>query len=424
MTVFTFGINHRSASLDIRDKVAFAPDEIQQCLLSLVDDLSLQEAAILSTCNRTEIYGFGDASRLLRWLAQSRRISESQIEGCCYLLQQEESVKHMMKVASGLDSMVLGEPQILGQLKSAYAVARETGTLQGHLHQVFQQAFAIAKRVRTETAIGENPVSVAYAAVSLSQQIFADLREVTALLIGAGETVDLVAKHLKDKSVGNIIVANRTLNRAQEVAQRYGGEAILLSEIPENLYQADMVVSSTASQLPILGKGAVESALKVRKHKPVFMLDIAVPRDIEPEVGNLNDVYLYTVDDLKQVIDENLRGREEAADQAQLIVEQGVDSWLRQSRALEAVDTIRAYRSSAEEIRDQEVEKSLRQLQAGQNPEEIMRQLANSLTKKLLHTPTTNLRQAAEEGVTQHIEWAHRLFGLDKDKSSNDDAQE
>jgi glutamyl-tRNA reductase len=319
-----------------------------------------------------------------------------------------------MCVASGLDSLVLGEPQIFGQIKSAYAVGREAGTVGTHLNQVFQSAFAAAKRVRSETAIGQNPVSVAYASVSLAEQIFADLKQVHALLIGAGETIELVARHLRDKQIGSITVANRTLSRAQELAADFSANAILLSDIHDHLPQADIVISSTASQLPVLGKGAVESALKKRRHKPMFMVDIAVPRDIEPEVETLDDVYLYTVDDLQEVIQGNLRARQTAADVAQVIIDQEADSWSRQQRSLAVVDTIRAFRDSVEKIRVEEVGKALLSLQRGQDSESVIETLARNLTNKLMHKPTTRLKQASEEGRDDTINATQDLFGLDK----------
>jgi len=415
MAIFALGINHRTASLEIREKVAFAPEQMAEALQHAGELAQVGEVAILSTCNRTEIYvANGEPERVLDWLAEYHKLSRLALDGCCYIYQKEDAVRHMMKVASGLDSMILGEPQILGQLKSAYAVARDAGKVSTHLNQLFQQAFSIAKRVRTETAIGQNPVSVAYAAVNLSQQIFSDLRDVHALLIGAGETIELVARHLLEKQVGGITVANRTLSRAQDLAHQFGAQAILLSEIPEFLPRADMVISSTASQLPILGKGAVESALKQRKHKPVFMVDIAVPRDIEPEVATLGDVYLYTVDDLQEVILENMRSRENAANKAEEIIEEGVSAWQSQLQGLDVVDTIRAFRSSVEETRDLETEKALALLHTGQDPETVLKSLARNLTNKLMHTPTTRLKQAGEEGRTEHIHLAHDLFGLSK----------
>jgi len=312
-----------------------------------------------------------------------------------------------------LDSLILGEPQIFGQIKSAYAVGREAGTVSSNLNHVFQSAFAAAKRVRSETAIGQNPVSVAYASVSLAEQIFSSLKDAHALLIGAGETIELVARHLRDKNIGSITVANRTLSRAQKLATDFSADAILLSEIPDYLPRADIVISSTASQLPILGKGAVESALKKRKHRPMFMVDIAVPRDIEPEVEELDDVYLYTVDDLQEVIQDNMRARESAADVAHEIIDEEAHLWTRQKRSLAVVDTIRAFRDSVEKIRDEEVDKALSALQRGQDSASVIATLARNLTNKLMHKPTTRLKQAGEEGSDETIHATHELFGLD-----------
>src|SRR5690625_338364 len=274
MTLLAFGINHTTVPLAIREKMAFAPETLEQALQEARDQVQLQEVAILSTCNRTEVYVAGDAEmeRLMRWLANHSQMGEGDLRDCWYCFQDEEAVRHMMKVAGGLDSLVLGEPQILGQMKSAYAVARQAGTIGGILHTTFQQVFGIAKRVRSETAIGENPVSVAYAAVTLAQQIFSDLKEGTALLIGAGETIQLVARHLRGQGMKRRVVANRTMRRGGSQTEEFDAEAILLADIPDQLHRADIVISSTASQLPLLGKGAVETALKRRKHKPMVML--------------------------------------------------------------------------------------------------------------------------------------------------------
>jgi glutamyl-tRNA reductase len=414
MTLLAFGINHTTAPLALRERVAFAPENLQSAMQEACAQAGLTEVAILSTCNRTEIYAAseGDAAAIQQWLVDHTAIEAVDLANSYYCYQDQEAVRHMMKVAGGLDSLVLGEPQILGQMKSAFAVAKEAGTLGAELHATFQQVFNIAKRVRTETAIGENPVSVAYAAVSLAQQIFSNLKQDTALLIGAGETIELVARHLVEQGIKHIIVANRTLDRAQRLAREFNGEAILLADIPEQLHRADIVISSTASQLPLLGKGAVESALKKRKHKPMFMLDIAVPRDIEEQVGELDDVYLYTVDDLHAVIDENKKSRVAAADQAEEIINQGVELFLRQQRALSAVETVKAYRNKAEQMRDLELQKALRSLQAGANPEQVLQQFARNLTNKLIHSPTTVLKEASASSRHHVIQVAQELFAL------------
>ena len=416
MGILAFGISHKSASVDLRGQIAFAPEIVVQTLKAARVSMNVEEIALLSTCNRTEIYLHGEVSdqQLLHWLASSKGLELSQLESCYYCHRDEDAIRHMMRVASGLDSLVLGEPQIFGQIKSAYAVGREAETVATYLNQAFQQAFAAAKRVRSETAIGQNPVSVAYASVSLAEQIFTDLNSAHALLIGAGETIELVARHLKEKNIGQITVANRTLNRAQELAADFSAEAILLSDIPDVLHRVDIVISSTASQLPILGKGAVEAALKRRKHKPMFMVDIAVPRDIEAQVEELADVYLYSVDDLEEVIHDNMRARQVAADLGQAIIDQDVQSWTKEQRALAAVDTIKAFRDSVEIIRDGEIEKAHSALERGQNAAEVINTLARNLTNKLLHKPTTKLKQAGEEGRDDTIHVAHELFDLNK----------
>ena len=431
--LFIFGINHDSASIDVRERVAFAPESIESALKSLVLHTPVMEAAIMSTCNRTELYVAVDniavdkashelsddalnalTESLLQWLSNHHDVDIALLRDCHYVAHTEHAVKHMMRVASGLDSLVLGEPQILGQMKSSYAVAQAAETLSSELHSVFQKVFGVAKKVRTNTAIGENPVSVAYAAVSLAQQIFSDLKEDTALLIGAGETIDLVARHLRQQGIANMIFANRTLARAQELADEFSAKAVLLSDIPEQLANADIVISSTASQLPILGKGAVESALKARRHKPIFMVDIAIPRDIESEVGDLADVYLYTVDDLREVIDENKQSRENAANEAHHIIEEFLADYLQEARVRHSVSAIKTYRQYAETLRDQVLDKALRDLHNGASPDAVITQMANSLTNKLLHTPTRQLKQASTDGNQELLSLTQKLFSVDE----------
>jgi glutamyl-tRNA reductase len=426
--LFIFGINHDSASIDVRERVAFAPESIESALKSLVQDTPAIEAAIMSTCNRTELYVAVDkashdmsddarqvlAEALLQWLASHHDVDASLLRDCHYVAHTEHAVKHMMRVASGLDSLVLGEPQILGQMKSSYAVAQAASTLSSELHSVFQKVFGVAKKVRTNTAIGENPVSVAYAAVSLAQQIFSDLREGTALLIGAGDTIDLVARHLQQQGVANMIFANRTLARAQALADEFSAKAVLLSDIPEQLVHAVFVFSSSASQLPIFGKGAVESALKARRHNPIFLVDIAIPRDIESEVGDLADVYLYTVDDLREVIDENKQSRENAASEAHHIIDEFLADYLQETRVRHSVSAIKTYRQYAESLRDQALDKALRELQNGTSPDVVITQMANSLTNKLLHAPTSQLKQASTDGNQELLSLTQKLFSIDE----------
>jgi glutamyl-tRNA reductase len=316
MPLLTLGLNHKTAPVEIRERITFGPDIIVGALRSLVETVGVEEAVILSTCNRTEIYCEGGADtqqQLSQWLSAFHGLELETISPYLYSHQEKEGVRHLLQVSCGLDSMVLGEPQILGQVKAAFQTAKESGVAGKVLCRLFQHAFSVAKQVRTDTAIGRSPVSVAFAAVSLARQIFSDLSNQTAMLIGAGETVELAARHLHQHGVGRIIVANRTLERAHLLANQFDGYAIALTEISNHLAEADIVISSTASPLPVLGKGAVESALKKRRHQPMFMVDIAVPRDIESEVGELDDIYLYTVDDLEEVIEENMRSRQEAA---------------------------------------------------------------------------------------------------------------
>jgi len=423
MTLFVFGINHTTASVDMREKLAFAPEITAPALQQLVSQTAVSEAAILSTCNRTEIYGrlveadeqTGESYRVVcQWLSDYHQVPLEQVQHHSYFQKADQAVKHMMRVASGLDSMVLGEPQILGQLKSSFSVARQEKTATSYLIRMFQSAFNMAKYVRTHTAIGENPVSVAFAAVAMARQIFANLEDQTALLIGAGETIELVARHLHDAGVKRIIVANRTLARAQELALEFNAQAVLLSEIPDHLADADIVISSTASQLPILGKGAVERALKQRKHKLMFMVDIAVPRDIEAEVAQLDDVYLYTVDDLKDVIDAGMRSRQEAAKAAEVMIEDGLLSYLESERSLDAVDSIRDYRQRMEAIRDDELERALALLAKGEEVQVVMQRLARSLTNKMMHAPTVQLKKASALGDDQSLALLQTMFDLNK----------
>ena len=415
MAFLALGINHKTASVSVREKVAFVPERMVEAQQRFCSETGSHEVAILSTCNRTELYlahELADPQPLLHWLANYHGVPLGDLSACAYAHPAEHAVQHMMRVACGLDSMVLGEPQILGQMKSAYAVAREAGTVGPMLGRLFQSTFNAAKQVRSSTAIGENPVSVAFAAVSLSRQIFSDLRHSQALLIGAGETITLVARHLHEQGIKRIVVANRTLERARALAEQFGAHAVLLSEIPQELVNSDIVISSTASQLPILGKGMVESALKKRKHRPIFMVDIAVPRDIEPQVGELDDVYLYSVDDLQAVINENLKSRQQAAQAAEELVAQCVADFMQQMRALSAVDVVRSYRERAESLRDEELAKALRALRNGSSAEQALQQLARGLTNKLVHSPSVQLKKLSAAGRQDALTLAQELLAL------------
>jgi glutamyl-tRNA reductase len=425
MTFLALGINHKTASVAVRERVAFTPEEQVRALQQMCREVGSREAAILSTCNRSEVYLELEqpaANALLPWLAEYHRLNLDELRSCAYQHTDAAAVRHMMRVACGLDSMVLGEPQILGQMKSAFAVAREAGTLGPLLGRLFQSVFSTAKSVRTDTAIGENPVSVAFAAVSLARQIFTDLKRSQALLIGAGETITLVARHLHQQGIRRIVVANRTLERASTLAEQFGAHAVLLSEIPDELVNSDIVISSTASQLPILGKGAVERALKKRRYKPIFMVDIAVPRDIEPQVGELEDVYLYSVDDLHEVIEENLRSRQGAAAAAEEMVALDAEAFMQRLRELSAVDVLRAYRQQAERLREEELEKARRLLAAGIPAQEVLTQLARGLTNKLLHAPSVQLKKISADGRQDALSLAEEIFALDGRQTTERDA--
>ncbi|MES2624941.1 MAG: glutamyl-tRNA reductase [Pseudomonadota bacterium] len=441
MSLQVLGINHNTATVAVREKVAFAPEAMQEALQQACAKAGIAEIAILSTCNRTELYyvpsalpastASGDSptqalsdadahKQALNWLCEYHSLSPADLKDAVYGYQDEDAVKHLMRVASGLDSMVLGEPQILGQIKSSFKVAEQAVTVGSQLHRVFEEVFLVAKQVRTETTIGENPVSVAFAAVTLAQQIFTDIHTATALMIGAGRTIELVIQHLKAAGVSSIVVANRTLTNAQELKRKYGVREVLLSDIPDELIRADIVVSSTASQLPILGKGAVESALRARRHKPIFMVDLAVPRDIEPEVGELEDVFLYSVDDLSQVIDSNLKNRQAAALEAELLIEQGVASYVRKERGLGIVSTLRNFRDKAEQLRDAELDKALKALDKGVPPQEVVRELARLLTNKLIHSPSVQMKKASADGQSDLIQLAEQLFELEASNEAVD----
>jgi len=418
MSLLAFGINHQTAPVAIRERVAFGPDALHSALQDLTQRHNVAEAAILSTCNRTEVYcGIDDIHHdvVLKWLQEFHKLDNGALAPYAYQHPDQLAVKHMLRVASGLDSMVLGEPQILGQMKDAYQVATEAGTLGKTLSKLFQHTFQVAKQVRTDTAIGHSAVSVAFAAVALAKQIFGDLSELTTMLIGAGETIELAARHLNESGIGRTIIANRTIERAQNLASQFDGYAISLSDIPKHLAEADIIITSTASPLPILGKGSVESALKQRKHRPMFMVDIAVPRDIEPEVDELDDVYLYSVDDLNEIIQENLKSRQDAAEQAEEIIETQVTHFMGWMQSLDAIPSIRTFRDKAEQMRDATLERAMQQLARGENPDVVMQEMARLLTNKLIHLPSANMRQASFEGRTDLISAVRELYELDKE---------
>ncbi len=415
MQLVAIGINHTSAPVNIREQIAFNADKLPSALASLHLLPGVLEAAIISTCNRTEIYCHINDEydcNIDNWLHEFHQLVPESLNQYLYRHQNKDAIQHLFRVACALDSMVLGEPQILGQIKTAYSQALNSKTIGKSLGRLFQHTFTVAKQVRTDTEIGSSPVSVAFAAVSLAKQIFSNLAESTALLIGAGETIELAARHLHDNGVGRIIIANRTLERAHTLAEQVNGYAISLSEMPAHLAEADIVISSTASQLPILGKGTVERALKQRKRRPIFMVDIAVPRDIEQEVSTLEDIYLYCVDDLHEIIQENLQSRREAALQAEEIIEAQVENFIAWLRTQDAVPVIRAIRDIAETESNHLLKKSLKQLEQGQDAEKVLSELARTLTNKLLHEPSRQLRQSGSNTDNNLIEAARSLFNI------------
>lgn len=415
MTLLAVGINYNTAPVAIRERLAFPAEILDNTLKNLWNVREISEAAILSTCNRTEFYyqaESDDQTALVDWIADTKKIRPVEFTPYLYSFKDSQSIRHMFRVACGLDSMILGEPQILGQMKTAYHAANQAGTLGRNLSKLFQHTFSAAKKVRTDTAIGSSPVSVAFAAVQLAQQIFDKLSEQTALLIGAGETIELTARHLHQHGIGRIIIANRTYDKAHALATQFNGYAISLSELPDHLAEADIVVSSTASQLPILGKGRVESAIKKRKHKPMFMVDLAVPRDIEAEVEQLRDVYLYTVDDLQNTVNQNMDSRRRAAEQAEEIIDTQVEHFLAWLRSQGAQETIRDFRTQAELTRDEALQKALAQLNNGLPADEVLQRLAHTLTNKLIHTPCAQLRDAGANERHDLIAASREIFKL------------
>lgn len=417
MSLLAIGINHNTASVELREKVAFGPEKLSLALNQLSTSSHVKGGVILSTCNRTEIYcdvRSASKNKVIEWLSQFHQVSLDELKPSLYVHEEQAAIRHLMRVACGLDSLVLGEPQILGQVKQAYAEARENHAVNPATEKLFQKAFSVAKRVRTETEIGGSAVSVAYAACTLAKHIFESLADATVLLVGAGETIELVAKHLAGHHCKRMIVANRTRERALSLAQQFGADVIALNEIPDYLAQADIVISSTASPLPIIGKGMVESALKARRHQPMLLVDIAVPRDIEPQVGKLNDAYLYSVDDLQSIVDSNIEQRKVEAIQAEAIVSEESATFMSWMRSLQAVDSIRDYRKQANEAREELLNKSLQALAAGGDPEKLLIELSNKLTNKLIHTPTRALQTAAEQGEPAKLAVIRQSLGLDE----------
>ena len=415
MELLIVGINHQTAPVSLREKVAFTPDQLGHALQDLSTRGDLAELAILSTCNRTElicIAAHQNTTLIVEWLASYHHLPLAELEQSIYVKTGDEAITHIMRVASGVDSMVLGEPQILGQVKDSFTHAQLHKTIGPELYKLSQATYHVAKRVRTDTAIGENSVSVASTAVTLACQLFADLSTCNALLIGAGETIKLVARYLTNAGINDLVIANRTVENAQILAEEHNGKAIDLSGVPLHLVNTDILISSTASQLPILGKGSVERALKQRRHKPIFMVDLAVPRDIEPEVSDLRDVYLYTVDDLEQIIDQNLIRRGDEAARAETIIMEAVQEFVDDYKSLQAQDILVRFRRKNNEFKDAELDKALRRLERGEDPEQLLKSLANQLTNKLIHTPSIQLKQAGKDGRVDLLLAIEDMFQL------------
>lgn len=418
MSVWTLGINHNTAPLDLRGRFAFAIDQIQPTLQTLRSSLPRQpEATLLSTCNRTELYGAGDHAIVeptLEWLAQTGGVSPHVLREHAYVLRDDQAARHAFRVASGLDSMVLGEAQILGQMKDAVRAADEAGALGSTLHQLFQRSFAVAKQVRTSTEIGAHSISMTAAAVRLASQLFEDLKETRVLFVGAGEMIELAATHFAARTPRSMAIANRTLERGEALASRFGAQVMRLAEIPDRLHEFDAVISCTASTLPIIGLGAVERALKKRRHRPMFMVDLAVPRDIEAEVKDLGDVYLYTVDDLATVVQTGRDQRQAAVAQAEAIIDAGVLSfmhWMEQrDPAHGVVPLIQQINAQADTWRQAEMARARRLLAKGEPVEVVMEALAKGLTQKMLHGTLAELHAGDAASRAATAQTVSRLF--------------
>lgn len=417
MAILAYGVNYRTAPLEVRERIAFPEETIREALQAIRGAVpTLSEAAIVSTCNRTEVYAAmdpADERRVPEWLARYRAVQPDELASMAYTYWDADAARHLIRVASGLDSQVLGEPQILGQVKTAYEIARAAGTLGPELNLLSQVTLSAAKRVRTDTEIGRNPVSVAYAAVVMAQQIFSELTSKRALLLGAGDTITRVAEHLAALGIGSMAVANRTLANAETLAARFNARAMQLTDVAGALHDYDIVIASTGSALPVLGKGAVEHAIRQRRRRPIFIVDIAIPRDVEPEVATLSDVYLYTIDDLTEIIEENVRQRRSAAQSAELLVDDGASHFVRERRAREGRELLTRFRQQADAIKGDELARAVKALQAGADPEQVLDGLARGLTNKLIHQPTVAIREASADGRSDLLEYLKSLYRLD-----------
>ena len=413
MSIYTFGLNHTTAPLDVRERVTFAPDALADALRELTGARKVKEVAILSTCNRTEVYFHGgEPEPIARWLEGVHRLPDGALAPYTYTLARDKSVAHAFRVASGLDSMVLGEPQILGQMKQAVRTAESAGSLGLVLNRLFQRTFAVAKDVRTQTDIGAASISMAAAAVKLAERIFPSISEQRLLLIGAGEMIELAATHFAAKKPRTITFSNRTMERGQKLADRFGAEAITLNEIPDRLHQFDIVVTCTASSLPIIGKGLLERVIKQRRHRPIFIVDLAVPRDVEAEASKLDDVFLYSVDDLAEIVKGNLQVRREAVVQAEEMIAEQTTHFLRWLEGRNVVPTIAALSAHHDALREAELERARRMLAGGASPDAVIDALARGLTNKLLHPPLAALNAAGDAERAELIALLARVYKL------------
>jgi len=413
MPFIALGLNHQTAPIALRETVAVEAGQLQEALKALQSLNGVHEAAVLSTCNRTEIYAQIDSGaelELMQWLSRQHGLSVDSLQTYLYQHHDAQAVRHLFRVAAGLDSLILGEPQILGQVKTAWQAARDAHSVNGALDRLFQQTFSVAKRVRTDTRIGAHPVSVAFAAVRMAQRLFSRLDHATVMLIGAGDTIELSARHLSDAKVKRLLIANRTLEHAQTLATQHGGVALPLQDIDRHLFEADIVISATASREPILSKAMLQTALKARRNKPMFLLDLAVPRDIAADVAELADVYLYTVDDLEQVIEDNRASRREAANEAEVIIDLQVQHFWAWTQAQGNQNALKDLRSHGVQTRDALLEQAREQLANGQDPHAVLTVLAHQLTNKLLHAPTAALREAALRGDAELLRAAEKLY--------------
>jgi glutamyl-tRNA reductase len=419
MPLLITGISHHTATLEIREKIAITRIDYAERIHELLELDGVEEAVIVSTCNRTEVYSVGpkqSREQVRQWLQAKGDLSEGEMEKHCYVYERERAVHHLFRVAGGLDSLVLGESQIVGQLKEAWQMSADAGGVEKVLDRLFQHAFATGKRIRTKTRIGEHTVSVAYTTVILAKQIFGDLASKTVILVGAGEMIELCGRHLHDKGLSSLIIANRSIERATQLAGQFNAFAVSLNDLPGVLHRADILISSTASLEPIIYAPMVKAALKQRRSQPMFMVDIAVPRDIHPDVGKLGNVYLYTIDDLQKVVDENLSKRTEAAEAASGDLDESVGEFMRWLNSARAAVYLKNLHKHARENSDELVDKALRKIRAGQDPEQVIAKLAHTLTKRILHLPSTRLRKAAEEQDDDLLRVANRLFEPEDEK--------